>query len=92
MADLSVTDEATDQTAQLVRNLADEAALSPAIRRYSAAQTGSFEVASTITESQELRHRVTDAVRERITELAGSVDTAAAVLADTDSTLSGDLP
>jgi hypothetical protein len=35
---------------------------------------------------------VTDAVRERITELAGSVDTAAAVLADTDSTLSGDLP
>ncbi len=92
MADLSVTDEATDATARLVRNLADEPALSSAIRRYTMTQTGSFEVASAITESQELRHRVSDAVRERITELAGSVDMAAMTLADTDSTLAEDLP
>jgi hypothetical protein len=92
MTDLAVTDDVTDATSQLVRNLAGETALSPAIRSYSMTQTGSFTVSSAITGSQELRRRLIDEVRDRIAALATSVDAAASALAAADSGLTEDLP
>ncbi len=92
MADLIVTDAVISSTSQLIRNLAGEPALSPAIRRYTVQDTGSYSVASAISQSQELRRRLTDIIRENIVDLARSVDTAGLVLAETDESLSEPLP